>query len=332
MIPREILKKNQQIEIRTNRIVIGFICASISGVLLSGCVTTNRPSTKATSINSADAQSTRIIGNSGSLIPPEIPINDKAGRGGWLVVTLELEDGSSFPAIIDTGCPGILLDKSLQPALGKQLHPFKIWTMFGQQDSGLYATPKLYLSGTQLIAGQYVATYDFSKSSPMRKAGIKGIIGMDCLVNYCVQLDFQKGKMRFLRPEQVVITELGSSFDLKSSSNGRGSFETELLAIHHTGLLGGTNRDLIIDTGYNNDGAVDDGVIKGHYLTRLIHFFIPFRNLRIGRCVWDGEEYTNLRIGTGWNVIGLRFLARHLVTFDFPQGKLYLKKVSSGPP
>lgn len=51
----------------------------------------------------------------------------------------------------------------------------------------------------------------------------------------------------------------------------------------------------------------------------------------IGECVWDTGNYTNLLIGRGANLIGLRFLARHLVTLDFPQRSLYLKQTSSGP-
>jgi hypothetical protein len=34
---------------------------------------------------------------------------------------------------------------------------------------------------------------------------------------------------------------------------------------------------------------------------------------------------------TGENFIGLRFLARHLVTFNFPKRMLYLKRVSIDP-
>jgi hypothetical protein len=36
-------------------------------------------------------------------------------------------------------------------------------------------------------------------------------------------------------------------------------------------------------------------------------------------------------IGKGTDLIGLRFLARHLVTFDFPNRRMYLKRTSTGP-
>lgn len=58
------------------------------------------------------------------------------------------------------------------------------------------------------------------------------------------------------------------------------------------------------------------------------------------KCVWDGATYTNLLIGNGGtdvsrgngqNLIGLGFLSRHLVTFDFPTRVMYLKQTSIGP-
>ena len=103
--------------------------------------------------------------------------------------------------------------------------------------------------------------------------------------------------------------------------------------LSHTGLLGGVGTNLVIDTGDNVDGAVEKAAIRRHYPTRIAHFFFSSRALRVSGCVWDGETYTELRVNAGKdsNQLGLRFLARHLVTFDFPRRKLYLKKTSAGP-
>jgi hypothetical protein len=269
-------------------------------------------------------------------IPPQLPVdvtmNKEAGCGGWLIVKIRVEDGEELPFMVDTGCPGCVLDKSFEPKLGTHLNFIRLWTMFGEQKSGLYAAPKIYLGSIPLKTGRDIATYDFKKIPAFRRAGIMGIIGLDCLVNYCVQLDFTAGKMRFLNPDQVDPIELGEAFPLTLSGKSENKkISTRFLSIRHAGPFGGSNTDLMIDTGYNNDGAIDDGVIKGHYFTRVAHFFIPGRDLRVGKCVWNGKDYTKLRIGTGWNAVGLRFLARHLVTFDFPKRKVYLKQTSVGP-
>ena len=52
----------------------------------------------------------------------------------------------------------------------------------------------------------------------------------------------------------------------------------------------------------------------------------------MAKSVWNGEAYTNLIVGNGdRNVLGLRFLARHLVTLDFPKQTMYLKQTRIGP-
>src|SRR5436190_9291614 len=211
-------------------------------------------------------------------LPADVIMNKGAGRGDWLIVKVRLESGEESPFIVDTGSPGSVLDKSFEPRLGTRLHPFTLRTFFGRQESGLYAAPKLYLGNVPLVTDRYIATFDFKKASACRRSGIMGILGMDCLARYCIQLDFEAGTMRFLKADQVNPAELGKAFPLVlSSSLNKRPMD---LSIHHTGLFGGSNTNLMIDTGYNNDGIIENGVINGHYLTRIVHFFIRFRDLR----------------------------------------------------
>ena len=60
----------------------------------------------------------------------------------------------------------------------------------------------------------------------------------------------------------------------------------------------GKGTELLIDTGDNVDGVVEQGVIKGHYVTRLAHVVIETRALRLSKCVWDGQKYTKIKVGT----------------------------------
>lgn len=277
-----------------------------------------------------DEQSSQLSG---------VSINKEAGRGGWLFVNLRLVDSVDLPFMVDTGSPVTVLDKSLQPWLGNPIETLQHRSSFGNQNAGVFAAPKLYLGDTPVITDKYVIACDLSKMSKRSGQRIMGILGFDCLRHYCVQLDFEAGKMRLLATNEFDADTLGKAFLLDFNNRGQNfppifpsAVRNESLPyLFHTGLAGGSNTNLLIDTGYNNDGAVENGAIKGHYLTRFAHFFIKFRDLRIGKCEWDGEPYDNLRIGTGWNVLGLRFLARHLVTFDFPNQTMYLKKVSASP-
>jgi hypothetical protein len=271
-------------------------------------------------------------------------MNPDAGRGGNLLVKARLADGEEFLMIVDTGMPGTLLDKSLLPKLGKQLDVFTVHTFDAGVKGGLYAAPKIFLGNVQLMTGSRVFAGDLSKLLSQPKPSIKGILGIDCLRHYCVQLDFQSGTVRFLNPAQLDTAALGKSYPLEFVHRQEYS---GLPMIPRAGLLGGTTTNVIIDTGNYSDGMASGRAIrqnaKGSYSGGLIkrtkHFLAvkgwvnrPVNSLN---CVWDGNTYTNLVIRRGppdypdW--IGLRFLARHLVTFDFPHAAMYLKQTSTGP-
>jgi hypothetical protein len=273
--------------------------------------------------------------------PREVTINNSAGRGGHLILMLRVESGEELPFLVDTGSPITILDKSLEPRLGKRIDIFTTRSSLGAQKSGVHPAPKLFLADVPLVTDSYVMTFDFRRGSVLSRLRVMGILGMDCLRHYCLQLDFEAGKLRFLDPDRLDPAGLGKPFPIIFSNVGQ-NFSAELLRagqndscpfISHPGLFGGSNTNLLIDTGDNVDGAVETGVIKGHYLTRIVHFVIRPRALRLKECNWDGQTYTKLRVWTGpkKNQLGLRFLARHLVTFDFPKRTMYLKQTQADP-
>jgi hypothetical protein len=157
-----------------------------------------------------------------------------------------------------------------------------------------------------------------------------------------VQLDFQSNRMRFLDPAGLDTAALGKSYHLTYPTNGDWS---RVPVITHAGLLGGTCTNTIVDTGNNCDAMNPDQAIRrnatGSYtggpIRRLKHFLAVNRwvnvSVALPRCEWD-----NIAIAHGppeapdieW--LGLAFLARHLVTFDFPHDTLYLKQTSVGSP
>lgn len=235
-------------------------------------------------------------------------MNKDAGRGGSIILTFRLDDGKELPLLVDTGSPWTILDKSLKPKLGKQIGSTAIGYLQPERVKRLnkYMAPKLYL-GTLLLttSNNTVLTDDFKDVST------KGILGLDVLRHYRLQLDFVTGRFLLLDSNQLNKAELGKSFPF-AYSHGHA-------VIHHEGLVGsGTN--FIIDTGCNIDGLVTKGGIKG------LAVILP-------QCVWDGGTYTGLVVVAAdhINALGLSFLARHLITFDFPNRILYLKQTTSSP-
>lgn len=270
-------------------------------------------------------------------LPAEVDINKDAGRGVLLFVNVRLENGQEVPFCVDTGTARTLMDKSFEPTLGKPLGTFSMNWWGKKEQSRFYAAPKLYLGGIPLALPGKIVTSDLGRLASRSGPRLMGLIGFDCLKNYCIQLDFQKRKMRFLDPDHLDIADLGKAFPIMISAPGGRPF------IKHPSLLGEAdtnsptttdadsdpnNRGLpstyaLIDSGFYGDGRVSPGEAEGHDSGKV----------RVPECVWNGETYTNLiiEVADHANLIGLRFLARHLVTLDFPHRTMYLKQISVGP-
>jgi len=267
--------------------------------------------------------------------PAEVPLNKDAGRGDCLRVKLRLEDGEELLFMLDTGRPNTILDKSLEPKLGKRLGTSWCWESFegGLMKVGLYPAPKLYLGDTLLLTSSRVYTHDLQKLAH----GLMGVLGMDCLRHYCVQLDFTRDKMRFLDPDQPGSQDLGKPFPLTILSG---------LLIARADYFGMGNVWFCPDTGLvGPDAEMRPGLFRRE-LRQHPTVWTAQVTMSGGRQasmagfssgVFGGQAYSNL-IYEKWagcwpygDLLGLPFLARNLVTFNFPKRTMYLKQVSVDP-
>jgi hypothetical protein len=275
-------------------------------------------------------------GSNQPALPAETSFNKEAGRGDHLFLKLNSGQGEDWLFMLDSGSPVTVLDKSLEPKLGRRIGTKTIlYGWYGKRTVGIYACPDLFLGGTKLLTGNTVFVDDFAKSFGTNSQIRHGILGTDCLRHYCFQLDFAAGKLRFLPSGQLGEQELGRPFALFLS---RGD-----LTIRET-LMETADAQIKVDTGDNGDGALGTrgfrrAVDKQDYIL-MRQWRVAGRPLereaQFREGLFGGERYTDLILteyprAREKNLIGLRFLARHLVTFDFPNRKLYLKKNSSGP-
>jgi hypothetical protein len=269
-----------------------------------------------------------------SQLPADVAFDRDAGRGGWVIVTLQLENGEQLPFLLDTGAPWTFFDKSREPKLGKRLDSGTAWNFGTKRESGVYATPKLYLGGTLLtMTGTNVGTLDNKQISTKAGRPIMGILGMDVLEHYCIQLDFAARKMRFLDDERANRKGWGKPFPLTARGDGC------LLASEN--LAGVKGASSLIDTGCDGDGWLmpdlfqqwtnhanppapgqacsPNGVLGG----------VTYPDIWLDRL--DAKAMVRDETNIQYNGIGLHFLARHLVTLDFPNHTLYLKRTSRLP-
>jgi hypothetical protein len=275
-----------------------------------------------------------------SVLPGEVPMNHDAGRGGLIVVTIQLEDGEILPFVLDSGSPATCFDKSLEPKLGKPRGKTKFETLDGSKYSGtFYEAPKLFLQDVRLVTGGPVVAFDFKTLSSESGRPIKGIIGMDVLKHYCIQLDFKANKIRFLDDWLPDRSGWGKPFDLHNMGGVK----------YIDGDLAGTFFSVgsIVDTGCNYDGWLEPRTFRewadNSKRPWILHAKYP-------NAILDGDVYTNVvlsdttlglslvripftpvGLGIKYNGIGLNFLARNLVTLDFRRNAMFLKQTTVGP-
>jgi hypothetical protein len=273
-------------------------------------------------------------------LPGEAGFNPGAGRGDHLLLTLQGEDGQDLLFVVDNGCDRTILDRSLEPKLGKRLHRSFIWYGYlGPATAGVYHAPALYLNHTRLLTDDKIYTDDLQfLAGPGRR--LSGILGLDCLKHYCVQLDFQADKIRFMDPDTPPSDAWGKAFPLITSW---GEVAT------HADFFGGHNASLRLDTGDWTDGVLNVGLFRRELREQARSNATNRSNAALGTLEhpvlfgqgsFGGDTYTNLawhKCPPGlWlgqeNILGLRFLARHLVTLNFPKRTLYLQRQSAGPP
>lgn len=248
-----------------------------------------------------------------------------AGRGGLLIAMVRLEGGEELPFIVDTGASGSLIDISLAPKLGTPIGTvtYQSWGFVGTNHA--YTTPRLFLGGAPLLTGGAIIAHDCRTSSPDPGRPIMGVLGMDVLEHYCIQLDFAAGKMRFLDTGSADKKEWGKAFPIVplNSQDARPAVAANLLGLEGPHSL--------IDSGCNYDGWL----MPEYFQQWTNHTVAPAKGeARSPNGFLDGEKYPFVSLArqdVESDGIGLRFLARHLVTLDFPNHVVYLRRQSSGP-
>lgn len=273
------------------------------------------------------------LSQSDEVLPPTVAMNEDAGRGNEVMVTVRLEDGKKLPVVLDTCAEVTVLDKSLEPRFGK---PIATGTLnhFGVVSTNLvFAMPKFYLGNVLLRAdtNSVIETSEMKQLLPGEPRAVKGFLGMDILCHYCIQFDFQKRQIHFFSPKNQKRKEWGRPFPLYCiRSPGPVIWDN---------LAGKKGVPSLVDTGFN-----EDGWLIPELFNQWTNQTLPARNgeFRAPAGGLGGDIYHDLDLESvpekayemkdpEINVIGLHVLSENLVTFDFPNRVMYLKRVSAMP-
>ena len=268
-------------------------------------------------------------------LPREVSMNADAGRGNELFITVSLSNGEKLPFLLDTGASTTIIDKSLEAELGKRLGTGKIRVFGISQDVDSYYAPFLFVGNTQLMmTGLYITAYDCSGMSTNADRPVKGILGMDVLSHYCIQLDFAANKTRFLDDQHEDKSNWGKAFPLRDVGDGCPSISQNLMGTESPGSL--------IDTGcdyggwlvpelyrrWTNQAALHTNDEVYTYYGTLAGDIYP--HLRLHRLDPQLQQSGDMHLAL--NGIGLQFLSQNIVTLDFPRQTMYLKRIARAFP
>jgi len=231
---------------------------------------------------------------------------------------------------LDTGASVTVFDNSLRNELGQPIKTGGTLLTAGETATAeAFNAPEAFLGPFNLKDCGEVICVDLKMISSVLGKEVSGIIGMNFLKKHVIQIDFDEGKLSFL----------------KSASKISPDWEEELkIEYHPSGVpfipgftLDGIKVDFVIDTGDSGTGSLHRLIFKKIITEKQVRTsqvvaqtaigMTRSRVARIASCSIGTFNYKNLILGEGnFSRLGLSFLSRHLVTIDFPNSKIYLKK------
>ena len=248
--------------------------------------------------------------------------------GDFILLPVDFK-GKEYSFMLDTGCSHTVFDSSLKHELGDVKRIERGLTAGGLMALELFDAPEAFLGPFNMQDCGEIFCSDFRMLSYIQGKRISGVIGMNFLRKYVVQIDFDKGVLSFLRPMRGQNPDWGEELEINYNSLG---------VPHVMGNINdGIKVNFVIDTGDNSSGALggkifDDIISRkkiktSETLVETASGTIRLRETRITNLRAGSFEYQDLIFCEGFfSCLGLSFLSRHLVTLDFQNNRIYLKK------
>ena len=231
--------------------------------------------------------------------------------------------------LLDTGCTSTVFDVSLRDRLGAPKKFVRAETAGNPVITQLFEAPEARLGPFSLRNSGPAAVADLKMPGLILGKEISGIVGINFLKDLILQIDFDSGRLALLPPSTAPEAEWGRPLPMTFDRHGMPRITATVLESIPV--------EFVIDTGLNGTGVIKVEIFD-KILAELKLKTVPIlaataggsatgREARIPSLKVGPFEYRDLIIGDGpMNHLGLGLLARHRVTFDFPNNTAYLKK------
>jgi hypothetical protein len=237
--------------------------------------------------------------------------------------------GKEYLFLFDAGCSHTVYDASLRHELGDVKKIEKALTLGSPIKAEIFNAPEAFLGPLNLKDSNEVSCLDLKMPSLINGKTISGIIGMNFLKRYVIQIDFDHGTLSFLQPVEGQHPDWGTELLLRYDKLGWPYITSN--------ILDNINVNFVIDTGSNSTGALAGDIFEkiisekkpktSETLFATASGVIRNRECRLDNLSVGSFEYEKLIFSeANWSHLGLLFLSRHTVTFDFPNSRIYLKR------
>ena|GEM_PF-1109105 len=276
---------------------------------------------------------TAVAGSWANQDPSILAEFDVHNDGDWLIIPVTVH-GKTYQFVVDTGCSQTVIDSTL--TRGESLHSEE-WKRPGHRvvkTLTFYKAPEIKVGNIAWQAPYPVIGEDLTDLRELSGHSFYGLLGMDFLADYAVQVNFDAGKMRLLRSpcrpngkaipivfdkkrsRPLVVGEIAGwgpeAHHIDTGARGYGDLRKELfhflahkgmirnLASSKAGTLCGTEKTA---AGWLPGFSIDEG---------------SPRSLNIGESPF------------GISALGVSFWRRFNVILDFPNETVYLEKSRCG--
>jgi hypothetical protein len=264
--------------------------------------------------------------DSRQLVDAPLPLEQFAVASDGDVLLLPVTFGEKkYLFVLDTGSAITVYDTSLP--LGKPKGKAEVETSNGNTIAELFDAPDASVGGLSLRVGPHVLGADLSRLRQVTGHEIAGILGMDFLGKYVVQIDFDRGKVLFLRAagpksgQAVPFSRQKQGPQVKVDMPGLERPETFLVDTGSSGY-GRLKKELA-------EGLAKEGNAKkvGDGLTVTLSETMPHRKWQVEYLSLGGFRHRDAVLAESQdNILGLGYWSRYVVTFDFPNSMMYLKR------
>lgn len=238
--------------------------------------------------------------------------------------------------LLETGSSRTFIDNSIADHLGEPIDVGEV-----RQQDRVVTIKRFLIDG--VAVGKAVApgpirlsSYDFDAVRQVVGRDIRGILGMDFLKSFVVRLDFDTGRIVIDQTLPGEPETWGTAFPIAYDARQRPTVAAELDGVGKVAFLidtgasdTGTLASLHFDPIQQQPGASQASV---SYLTAA--GFVRNRLCRVPALQWGPFRHENLVFAEheggakGTSALGLAFLSRYVVTFDFPKNVMYVRASS----